>query len=458
MGCFNVACSASKISIGSGDPAVFVLLLPSNYGIRKYPQIKGNYNKLESEKMLIYSNCYYEAFSLPIKGFYNDYGGLEKIKKTPNVLAIESYFGIPIQKIIGAIGQNRGYCSDLFDLQKYYLKDYKFVNDKKQLDAVFLKKMGFNKIDDYFCHDKIKLKVKLEESKLHRRKFRLLNEKDEEVIDHGVSDYECKHYFMENISNLTGYYLGVKDDQQEKLNLVLSLSGMFIHGDIYSDLVKGNSLQDKMKEIRVDSFYLKKLGFKIKKISDNKKLFYYKKINVLMTDDWTLSLCNKDGKPIKSSHYLGSLSSLNEIANELDVSLNWDVVHNEPFSGLLFDKLREKVILINKEKELSKDSVKFSKLLKKMKLFIRLDDSDTHAFSFLKTRESQSLYNKAIEDGSIRQESIEWSEASDLMYSMNCHFFPAMNGEQSGNNELTKRLLEKSLEIVNKNIKKYEEE
>ena len=70
MGCFNVACSISNISINSGDPIVLIPL-----EVAKYAEQIGSKNLY-----LIYSRCFYYPAAFPIKGDYDDYGGIENIE------------------------------------------------------------------------------------------------------------------------------------------------------------------------------------------------------------------------------------------------------------------------------------------------------------------------------------------------------------------------------------------
>ena len=90
MGCFNVACSVSNLSINYGDRVVFIPLLPKNWTLRNHPSYKNHV--VGKHSSLIYSNCYFNPLTFPIKGQYNDYGGLENVDKDANTEAIEKFF------------------------------------------------------------------------------------------------------------------------------------------------------------------------------------------------------------------------------------------------------------------------------------------------------------------------------------------------------------------------------
>ena len=107
MGCFNVCCSVSNISIGWQDKVVLLPLANKGY----YKEGKGfEYDKMPmADSSLIYPHCYFEPVSLPIVGEYNDYGTLENIIKDANTRAIEDYFEVSIEAFMEGITSFRQY-------------------------------------------------------------------------------------------------------------------------------------------------------------------------------------------------------------------------------------------------------------------------------------------------------------------------------------------------------------
>lgn len=96
MGCFNVSCALSGISIGSGDP---IVVIPTEL---QHPDRD-------------YGNCWngdailglYGAFNpstLPIHGKYNHYGGIKDVNRDWNVELIENFFEADIDAIINYAG------------------------------------------------------------------------------------------------------------------------------------------------------------------------------------------------------------------------------------------------------------------------------------------------------------------------------------------------------------------
>lgn len=88
MGSFNVACSVSGISISSSDEIIYFPLEKNIYS-----------HEFVSKNFLIYPWCYYSPITLPIIGFYDDYGGIE-IKENDHIKFLNKEFGYNINNLI----------------------------------------------------------------------------------------------------------------------------------------------------------------------------------------------------------------------------------------------------------------------------------------------------------------------------------------------------------------------
>lgn len=99
MGCWNVACSISKVSIGHGDKVLFIPLMV-NKDLKE-----AGVNGLTQMHYILDVDMYYKPFCLPIEAQYDDYGGLEKVVKTANTDAIEKLLGIKIQDFLKIVCQ-----------------------------------------------------------------------------------------------------------------------------------------------------------------------------------------------------------------------------------------------------------------------------------------------------------------------------------------------------------------
>ena len=145
MGCFNVACSLSKLSINAGDPIVFVPLLSRKYDHEgshgRYTGYKGEgVDMRPGSTSLIYSNALYNILGFPIKGTYNDYGSIENIEYNGNVKALEKFFGCDVEDLCHP--ENVRYA-----LNKDFKEKFQFGQD---LTPSFLKSIGFKGYEKSF--------------------------------------------------------------------------------------------------------------------------------------------------------------------------------------------------------------------------------------------------------------------------------------------------------------------
>jgi len=105
MGSFNVACTVSRVSIGCGDPVVYLPL--EKYKYASDFSATGN-------NMLIYPHCIYSPVALPIFGEYDDYGGIKNIERTKVVELAEKHFGVSIDKICSIDSMPKPVSSGMF--------------------------------------------------------------------------------------------------------------------------------------------------------------------------------------------------------------------------------------------------------------------------------------------------------------------------------------------------------
>ena len=97
MGSFNIACGLSHLTISSGDPLVFVPLEPS-WGSQFLESDRYSASYIVSNDGA-YSR--WQPITIPIFGTYDDYGRLENVREDSNTVAIENYFGMPINEFLG---------------------------------------------------------------------------------------------------------------------------------------------------------------------------------------------------------------------------------------------------------------------------------------------------------------------------------------------------------------------
>ncbi len=69
----------------------------------------------------------------------------------------------------------------------------------------------------------------------------------------------------------------------------------------------------------------------------------------------------------------------------------------------------------------------------------------------------RDIFVEPLREGKLKEAFIKYSIFSSNLYSMNRFYFPAMNGEQCGNDRASLILAEKTVEILKNNIKEYDD-
>lgn len=391
MGCFNVACSVSNLSIGYGTEVVFIPLLPNHIE-------RDGKHLINPSKSLIYSNCYYNPFSLPIKGKYNDYGGVENIEKDENVESIEKYFGMEIENFIEAIGEDRDINDSYGALFQAYAIHKELISSYSvPFDEHFLFELGYKETDKGYQFNEFPYFVSIEESTtkaMSEGKGFTIKDESGHVISK-CDGYDSRKQLLNQFQKYTGYMINVKEEDQEKVKLLSKMSGMFIHREIYDELVNFN-------------------GGKIPKF--NKEY-----------DDFSQAL-QKEKEEKRNK-----LPGIKRIQEMIDATE--DEQHKEMLKTIL-------------QMQLETPDNKLDYKFERMDFYRHFKEWDYF----------ETLYLEPVKKGKLKEDFSNYRSFYWSFYSCNRFFFPNMNGEQHGNNEASKMLLEKSLEIVKREIENDDEE
>jgi len=475
MGCFNVACSVSNLSINAGDPVVYIPLLPKHWKVRKYPQIAENFGKVGTHSGLIYSNCYFNPLTLPIRGFYNDYGGIEDVARDANTKAIEKYFGMPIEDFVNSVERN--WCREYLDDQKKIVDNFFEFPDlfnnvsKSDLTKEFMSKMGFVETDraNYYIFKEMPYLIKTRFGG-KTEGYYILDKETEEVVKERIHNGFYRNYLLADLAELTGYYIGISDEMQGKIEIMENLSGMFIHGDIYDKISNPPTRAD----FTPNADMLEELGFVLdstkKSDRDGDKFYHHPEVEdakayIKIPEYGSPSLYDKDSSDKYYGHWLKSSYELAEdyIAKH-GVVLDLTPYEKQYGSAPSFKKIQNSIKAyedFSKLRDETKDSKELIKIMTSMPFGHPLSGSnlrDSGLWAFEEWDYLKEIYNDAFKEGTILKEFCEWIEAKGFMYSANVFFFPAMNGEQHGNDAISKELYQAALAVIEARERLYREE
>lgn len=452
MGCSNVACSVSHISIQRKDPVVFIPLIPKKI--------------VTSVKMFSTSEMYIPAF-LPIFGEYDDYGSLQNIAKDYNTDMIEQEFGISIQEFVNIIAEEE----EVFGSSDEIHNAFKIQIFNNQLNPDTIRDMCFEEISIIKDDDKIFQSVKNDHCGLvlhleYILKERFINRVNVQAIKNDNEEELCVYFSIYNpnykgckelqheIWNNLGIAIGNDINIVQKADFVSKLSGMFVHKDIYDELSSVPSEKmtqriffDKLATIEI----LYHIGFTTVKefesgygLSNDQGICF--KIN-------SQGFCCDE----ETRQYLYHISNVFDFLKKnhkinLDAyEISKKVSLNSDFNALvdIKNQLAEKLNLIEDKMKDGDRSYELSR-----KSFAYRDSSVENILT------RQAMYKDwlafcdfykphILNDISIFKFLKDFSVFTHRMQICNIHFSPALNGEQHGNDQWTKKLLKKSLQIVN---------
>lgn len=385
MGCFNVCCSISNLSIGCGDKVKFIPLKPVN----EKPYIV--------ESMLMYLNCYFNPALLPITGYYNDYGSLENIERDDNVLAIEKYYGVSIEEFLNTITEysdgNEYGLGGMFVLDEVYtkmveyaLKDNLLYN--KYIEVEVLEEFGFRKVDEdeqFFIHPH----------------YKYLYRNDKYGYDLFIGNYGATLLPTDEKQYAVVDYRDINELKAKWVKLTKE--------DISTFPIDEDNKLSKEEQFNLIKDYLeRKFGYTIgfSKTGNSYNLYSHKDLH-----DTFLELTGVD----VDIDYLKEIYAMDK---ELDKAINEIKMFKS--NGVNY-------------------SFGISRLYSTATKWAMLD----------------KVYQEDILNGKLKVNMRELRAFESSMFSCNRFYFPAMNGEQCGNDKASKMLLDVSSKIIADRLKKY---
>lgn len=477
MGCFNVACSVSKISITHGDDVVFIPLIHKNYKCTYSTDHQAP--RIMATNHLIGYDAYYQAFCLPIYAKYDHYGSIDSIVQDANTEALERKIGLPLDVVFGANHHPSPYSRG--KLSALVIPNWAEIAPEREINEKVLTLLGFIKGEDnIFTHPQVgNFKIKLKPG-TNRREWdsEILNEKNEVVWKNAEHDFYTMEKVLDHFSHLSNFYPGVEDRFQEIVDTVKHLAGMFIDREVYEELTRGKKLVDAKE---ATPFILEQLGFTYKEDcprqgkSHGFKIYTHplnEKILIKASDRYSASFIDENRE-----EYIHSVIEMRnrlkkDFHLELDLTpLMTDSKYSPEFEEMRKSqseaeppslpnekRIREYVEKLHQEQSAKGNNTVDVEAMVKMMMVPR----DYSPFAGYLHRYFPSndyfirWYKDSVVSGEIKKPLLDYIAAVTNMIAMNTFLFPAMNGYQDGDHRATKRILEKALEVVNNKLAREE--
>jgi hypothetical protein len=257
MGHFTHNCKLTGLPITGGQPAVLIVMKPQH---SLYDNSEEHLQKYGSTYMCSNDGPRLKYFPVwfPIKGDYNDYGGMEDIIEDVNTNALEEYYGLTIQDLMNIITSGRkddGYDESLKVIKKPIEYPSDWVKDEKHIQYYSRTQNDPQPFDGRYPQAPGK------KFKVYRDGKYIEASKEEYDADYLLINEHYQRYntWKENNPDPEDDYN--KPQYQERYKELLSLSGMWVHGKVYEELTKEN-FDDSWDKLDLGNpGLLKSLGF-----------------------------------------------------------------------------------------------------------------------------------------------------------------------------------------------------
>lgn len=249
MGSFSANCGITNLTIGCGDDCVLLPLIAKKVYENGKLERK-SYAVHPSVALFTYNDDMWEPFCFPIRGKYNDYGGLEDIIEDDNTKRLEEYFNLKIQDIVDLFTDVRRDVYDSYSkfCEVFYvdIKDLEYDANLKD----FLLHLGFEEKENIYLLEDCKVM-------LDKDSFIATLSNDEKKFN---SRYD-KEDFLDWYFEKTGNLLGIKN--KEVYDTLSCVGGMFILGETYDFYAKNHLSKDEniVNKFSMTKFVLLDNGF-----------------------------------------------------------------------------------------------------------------------------------------------------------------------------------------------------
>lgn len=425
MGCFNVSCGISKMSIGLDDEVYVIPLYKSAYA-----------QNLSRKMMILSQEEIFAPLCFPIKGTYDEYGSIENIEKNKNTKIIENYFKLKIEDFINIICDSRG--NDLYDS---YCKIHEILFNKKDLKYLkkdvslndFFKHFGFKENNKTYERDNIIFDISEGETNKYV-KLIYNNEETKIFCDYGLNDSSFKYSILSIFSEKTNNYLGVKKGYENIVKILLNTYIMFVKAEIYEYMCEktlGNKKRKMLYDCNISESILKKLNFKEKELGSGEYIYdEIKDLSIKLS--YPKNIIKIENKTYKVETIL---DLVNFIEKEYNKKLNLKNIEEIEFKvECLLDLVK------NKGKY---NDFCLSNLIKRDISMIIFEEWKYFYEIYL------DKYENILE---IKKEICDYNYFHENMFLTNNMFFPSFAGPQNGDIKAEKDLNKKITELIEKRL------
>lgn len=231
MGSFDMGCAISGLTIHESDSIGYMILRKST--TPSDPRIDMSLGT----SWFTYATDVYKPFLPAVYGTYGDYGMIVDIEESKTNEVIQQVFGMPVVDLIECISCTRGlYERDGKIAKKLFKGSRRFQNfDATPEDG--LTRLGFTKQQsekdiEVYSFEGFEILVGFKEP------FHIWTIREAESKKILLDAFPCQFTstIIDEFCKLTGKFPGYTKEDQEKIQLLQSLSGMFFLKDVFTEM------------------------------------------------------------------------------------------------------------------------------------------------------------------------------------------------------------------------------
>lgn len=303
----------------------------------------------------------------PIKGEYNDYGSLQNIIHDDNTKILEEFYGLSIENLIEIITSSRkddGFDSalDFIKKQKKYPSDW--IEGEEHIDYYSRTQNDPKPFDGNYPYEGNKKYFVFRNGKKVKATKKEYDDDYALINDH----YSRYNTWKKNNPDPNDDY--GNPQYEEKYKELLTLSGMWIHGDLYNELTNTNVKRWKDSLDLGIPIILNELGFK--ELPEKGRGRYNRKFE-------------KDGLVVKSdgtwleipNQHIYRLKDFKEYCKKKKVEINIEELDSKDYYTQIFDYILPSIKVPKIKKSVTKEEInEFKEKIKNSKLNFSFEDDD----------------------------------------------------------------------------------
>lgn len=449
-----MTCLLSGLPITGGTPANLLLLKTSSYAKYVDDTTYGSTHLISNEGPSVLLT----PFAFPLKGIYDDYGGLE-VEEDDNTKILEEYFGLPIVDIVNIVTSNRKSdgCDDALEIikkPKTYPKDWEEGEDHfKYYQRVMNDPIPFGN-DVYPDDDGGQYRIIKEGKKIPGTK---------EEYD---AQYKLIHEHYARYQEWSKNNPDPEDDRknpqyEEKYKELLGLSGMWIHRTFYEELT-AQRFGDYFDKLDIGTReILEAIGFKYAGEEKGKGRYNQK----FTKDGITIY---SDGTWLEGNTY--DLPELKKKLKSQGVDIDIDDVHNKDRTEQIYDYLipsfgdedQENLSILDKLKGLAKE--KLDKLMAALARNSRVGNKNEALINHMLLADPYNmpklsvLYLDAAKKGKLRDDIVRFWRFHYNMYCTGRYYAVVGMSPQDGERRQVLKMLDVAREVLINELKDREDD